>query len=213
MSSLTDLWFIEHALLHGWVAVDKKFESAISEIHKAIKRVESVSRTNQHRRNDTEVLSMMTINEPSTTSFPCYEVPESGSVFVGREQELKEIKDFFHSTMNSKKLQSCVVYGFGGVGKTALAHAFVDYCKENDAYDAIFWIRAATSAEFTDSFGEICERLELSETPNSINMDTRVMSVKKWLQKKSQFSISGFSLLFLPNILIHRSKALAAGLR
>ena len=167
--------------------MDKKFESAISEIQNAIKRVKNVLRTNQHRRNDTDVLSMMTINEPSTTSFPCYEVPKSGQVFVGRELELKEIKEFFESTINSKKLQSYVVYGLGGVGKTALAHAFVDYCREIDAYDAIFWIRAATSAEITDSFGEIYERLELSPSPNSINMDTRVMSVKKWLQKKSQF--------------------------
>ena len=208
-----NLWFIERVLLKGWSAVDKKFESAISEIQKARKRVEYISRTNQHRRNDADLLSVMTINESSTTSFPCYEVPESGSVFVGREIELRGIKDFFDAAVDSKKLQSYVVYGLGGVGKTALAHAFVDYCKENDAYDAIFWIRAATSTEFTDSFGEICERLELSETPNSINMDTRVMSVKKWLQKKSKFPISGFSLRSLPNILIHRSKALAAGLR
>ena len=193
--------------------MDKKFESAMSEIQKARKRVEYISRTIQHRRNDTDVLSMMTISESSTTSFPRYEVPESGSVFVGRETELKGIKNFFDSTINSQKLQSYVVYGLGGVGKTALAHAFVDYCKENNAYDAIFWIRAATSTEFTDSFGDICERLELSETPNTSNMDIRVMSVKKWLQKKSQFPISGLSLLSLPNILIHRSKALAAGLR
>ena len=156
---------------------------------------------------------MMTINEPSTTSFPCYEVPEPDHVFIGREPELKQIKHFFESTINSKRLQSYVVYGIGGVGKTALAHAFVDHCRDVDAYDAIFWIRAATSAEITDSFGEICERLELSPSPNSINMDTRVMSVKKWLQKKSQSLISDISLLSLSEILMHRSKALAAGLR
>lgn len=156
---------------------------------------------------------MMTINEPSTTSFPCYEVPNCDQVFVGREPELEEIKGFFHSKINSKKLESYVVYGMGGVGKTALAHAFVDHCKEIDAYDAIFWIRAATSAEITDSFGKICETLELSPTPNSINMDTRVMSVKKWLQKRSQFLIFGFVFLSLSDILIHRSKALVTGLR
>ena len=193
--------------------MDKKLESAISELQKARKRVKDISRTNQHRRNDRDVLSMMTINEPSTTSFPCYEVPISGQVFVRREQELKDIKDFFESNVNSKKLQSYVVHGFGGVGKTALAHAFVDHCREIDAYDAIFWIRAATSAEITDSFGEIYERLELSPSPNSMNMDTRVMSVKKWLEKKSQSLISGISLLSLSGMLIHRSKALAAGLR
>ena len=77
----------------------------------------------------------------------------------------------------------------------------------------VFRIRAATSAEITDSFGKICETLELSPAPNSINMDARVMSVKKWLQKRSQFPISGFALLSLSDILIHRSKALAAGLR
>ena len=166
--------------------MDKKFESAISEIHEAINDVKEISLINQLRRNDTDVLSMMSINEPSMTSFPCYEVPESGQVFVGREPELKKMKDFFDSSIDSKRLRAYAVYGLGGVGKTALAHAFVDHCKEIDAYDAIFWIRAATSAEIVDSFGEICERLELSQTPNSINVDTRVMSVKKWLQKTSQ---------------------------
>ena len=166
--------------------MDKKFESAIGEIHEAIKHVKDISLTNQVRRNDTDVLSMMSINEPSTTNFPCYEVPESGQVFIGRELELKKMNDFFEQSINSKWLRAYVVYGLGGVGKTALAHAFVDHCKEIDAYDAIFWIRAATSAEFIDSFGEICERLELSQTSNSINVDTRVMSVKKWLQKTSQ---------------------------
>ena len=193
--------------------MDKKLQSAISEIQNAIKRVKNVSRTNQQRRKDTDVLSMMTINEPSTASFPCYEVPKCDQVFVGREPELKQIRDFFDSKINSKNLESYVVHGIGGVGKTALANAFVDQCKEIGAYDAIFWIRAATSAEITDSFGKICETLELSPTPNSINMDTRVMSVKKWLQKTRQFPISGFALLSLSDILIHRSKALAAGLR
>ena len=185
-SSLMELWFIERVLLDGWSAVDQKFELAISEIHEAIKHVKEISLTNQLRRNDTDVLSMMSINEPSTTSFPCYEVPESAQIFIGRKLELKKMEDFFNSSINSKRLRAYVVYGLGGVGKTALAHAFVDYCKGIDAYDAIFWIRAATPAEFIDSFGEICERLELSQTPNSIDVDTRVMSVKKWLQKTSQ---------------------------
>ena len=165
--------------------MDKKFESAISEIHGAIEHVKGISLTNQHRRNDTDVLSLMSINEQST-SFPCYEVPESGQVFIGREAELRKMKNFLDPSIKSKRLRAYVVYGLGGVGKTAIAHAFVDYCKEIDAYDAIFWIRAATSAEIIDSFGEICERLELSQTPNSINVDIRVMSVKKWLQKTSQ---------------------------
>ena len=101
-----DLWFIERVLLDHWSAVDKKFKSAISEIQKASRRVLYISLTNQHRRNETGILSMMTINESSTTSFPCYKIPEAGSVFVGREPELKIIKDFFDSTINSKKLQS-----------------------------------------------------------------------------------------------------------
>ena len=193
--------------------MDEKFKSAISEIQSAVKRVKNISRTDQQRRKDTDLLSLMTINEPSTASFPCYEVPKCDQVFVGREPELKQIEGFFDSKIKSKNLESYVVYGMGGVGKTALANAFVNHCKEIDAYDAIFWIRAATSAEITDSFGKICETLELSPAPNSINMDTRVMSVKKWLQKRSQFPISGFALLSLSDILIHHSKALAAGLR
>ena len=208
-----ELWCIENVLLASWPTVDKKFGLAIREIHQAIERVYKISQTNKQRRNDTDVLSMITINEASTTSFPCYEVPSSGPVFVGRELELKEMKNFFDSSSNSKRLRSYVVCGLGGVGKTALAHAFVDHCIEINAYDAIFWVRAATSAEFINSFGEIFERLELSQTPNSINFDTRVMSVKKWLQKTSQYLISIFSLLSLPDILLHRRKALAAGIR
>ena len=66
--------------------------------------------------------------------------------FLGRSEELRELLDWF--TSDSKQR---VIWGYGGVGKSALAHKFAQEIQDSalDDIDAIVWL-TAKRVEFVD---------------------------------------------------------------
>src|SRR5262249_60269695 len=50
-----------------------------------------------------------------------------GPPFVGRERELRQIKDLFHVSADEKRAQLVSVTGIAGIGKSRLAWEFYKY--------------------------------------------------------------------------------------
>ena len=193
VDSLTRMPFLESTIASQWPTLNKEFDVAVERMKVTIEHIYRVAaitdKADMKRHQESELLSMMDINEESTASFPCYEVPLTNPHFYARTKELAKLKEFFNPVNAGPSLRSFVVFGLGGVGKTALAYAFVDSCKESRAYDAIFWIRSATSAEIRESFTDICLRLDLPQATKTTENDTNVLLVKNWLEKTSEFLI------------------------
>ena len=57
--------------------------------------------------------------------------------FVGRQDELRLIKDLFHATGREKKLRVVSVIGVGGIGKSRLAWEFSKYL--DGLIDSVYW--------------------------------------------------------------------------
>jgi hypothetical protein len=124
--------------------------------------------------------------EASQAAFPCYAgLARKNPYFRCRADELDSIETFFAEHAASDGLHCCVIYGFGGVGKSALAHAFVERCMERKQYDAIFWVRSQTKAELMESFTEI-ERILKLHTTTASEQGERIQRAKDWLNKTGE---------------------------
>jgi DNA replication protein DnaC len=121
--------------------------------------------------------------QASQASFPCYAgLPRKNPYFRCRIDELESIETFFAEHDASDGLHCCVIYGFGGVGKSALAHAFVERCMDREQYDAIFWVKSQTKAELTKSFTEMGRNLKLLTATTSAQSEY-IQRAKDWLNK------------------------------
>ena len=70
------------------------------------------------------------------------------SIFIGREDELKQIKDCFYS-----KKKAVFLHGFGGIGKTEIARKYAELYK-ND-YDVVLFIKYDNNSTLQEKLDEI----------------------------------------------------------
>lgn len=77
------------------------------------------------------------------------------SLFVGREQELRRLRDAVESHESAVVAQT--MHGLGGVGKTALALQYAHTCRSN--YDVVWWISADSSDSVTAGLAALGFRL------------------------------------------------------
>lgn len=124
--------------------MNKNFCEALEHIDEAFRRVHRLATLSRigdeyHKKQkvDEYSLSMIGIDEESSTIFLCYEIPSSTQQFCARSSELAAMTGFFQSQKENKDHGLFVVYGLGGVSKTALKHAFVDKCIKSKLYDAV----------------------------------------------------------------------------
>ena len=116
------------------------------------------------------------------------------NAFCGREEILENM--YTHLKPRSKeidpRLQTCVLYGLGGIGKTQIA---VEYCyRHKREYGGIFLIRASTEATLAEGYGSILKLIE----PNhgTTDTETTIQVVNQWLSTTGKM---GKSLLFVVN--------------
>ena len=57
--------------------------------------------------------------------------------FVGREDELRLLKDLYHATVRERRTRLVSIVGPGGIGKTRLAWEFLKYC--DGLVDTVYW--------------------------------------------------------------------------
>ena len=68
--------------------------------------------------------------------------------FVGREEELKKIKDSFDS-----KKKAVFLHGFGGIGKTEIARKFAELYKKD--YDIVLFVKYDSNSTLQEKLDEI----------------------------------------------------------
>ena len=101
------------------------------------------------------------------------------NAFYGREKTLERMYAHLRPQYGEvdSRLQTCILYGMGGIGKTEIA---VEYCyRYRHDYDYIFWIRAATEVSLAKSYSSI---LELIGPDNNITYAVKATQmVNQWL--------------------------------
>jgi hypothetical protein len=100
--------------------------------------------------------------------------------FTGRNKEIDSIHGRLAST-EVHKLQSYLIYGRRGIGKTQIA---LEYSRRyGESYDAIFWIQCETSASLRTSFTEIAVALELDGADKNGHFEENLVKVLRWLRR------------------------------
>jgi len=98
--------------------------------------------------------------------------------FTGRETLLNELRSALTSGKNAALVQSQVVTGLGGMGKTQLALAYT-YLHLND-YSVIWWIKSEEPTSLAADYAELAKELDLKRV--SEDLDTQIKVVKQWLE-------------------------------
>ncbi|KAA6412799.1 MAG: hypothetical protein FRX48_03791 [Lasallia pustulata] len=101
------------------------------------------------------------VKEDFTVPFSLSGIPETQN-FVGRKEELAEIKEAFQGDGSQRRV--VLLHGLGGIGKTQLAVTFVK--EHRDAYSAIFWLNGKNEDTLKQSFAVMAKRL-YKEHPSS----------------------------------------------
>ncbi|KAH8881119.1 hypothetical protein GQ53DRAFT_599373, partial [Thozetella sp. PMI_491] len=125
--------------------------------------------------------------EPATPTI-WSNTPPPNLAFVGREDELAEIKEFLSSTG-----RICVLTGDGGIGKTSAA---VQYSYMTHKYDYIFWVDAEKVGRRTESYNLIATTLDLGGVTQRIR-DSEGVTV---LVRESLTCLGKRWLLVLDNV-------------
>ncbi len=97
--------------------------------------------------------------------------------FVGRDDELRQVKDLFHSTSRDRRARLVSIVGPAGIGKSRLAWEFLKYI--DGLVDTVWW-HDGRSPAYGDgisfwALGEMVrERCQLVETDDALTTRTKV---------------------------------------
>lgn len=163
------------------------------------KVVEAEAEAARMRVNHAEVLSLMKAFKEYTKIkedvLPCYFIPSGfNERVIGREDELKTLKEVLDPKEGNPQSRSFALYGMGGVGKTTIALQYADNAR--NLYDAIFWISADNMIKMTQDFLDVARKLELvPKDRKSEDANAAMATVKAWLNETSKFAHLSFILL------------------
>ena len=111
-------------------------------------------------------------------------VPWSVAHFEGRQHEIEAIARHLDPKRNRGQLQSVLLHGMGGVGKTETA---VQFAHQNPLdFDAIFWIHSETPDSLKASFTEIATKLKLQGATYEGQDEQNRLHFQNWLEEKSR---------------------------
>jgi hypothetical protein len=152
---------------------------------KHLKSIGTTSRINQAQASNFVELGLRNREEEKDGAekalFPVQCLPAFHTkYFTGRDKEI----DSIHERLGSpevNRLQSYLIYGRRGIGKTQIALEYSRRYKEK--YDAIFWIQCETSASLRTSFAEIAVALELDGADKNGHFEENLMKVLGWLRR------------------------------
>ncbi|KAH6975584.1 P-loop containing nucleoside triphosphate hydrolase protein [Ilyonectria destructans] len=110
--------------------------------------------------------------------FKDFRVPPRNQGFKGQEDILKALHDSLERKEHVPKVRTCVLWGFGGVGKSEIVREYAYRQREQCSYDVVWWVRAESRTSIAISYSSFSETLGLT---TSTNPSDQVRLVKKWL--------------------------------
>lgn len=108
-------------------------------------------------------------------------LPIAGGEFFGREAEMNQICEQFHTSDAGQK--TLVIWDFGGLGKSRLALRYVQEYRSR--YSAIPWINAASFDMAGESFSQAASNIKTRLDPHlhSTGDEKDIEIVRRWLAK------------------------------
>lgn len=131
--------------------------------------VKSQAEHSVHLANLSRFTGISLYNKPcaTTSSTPVWMVPIGRNPnFVGRGAILKELSA--RLTPHPDIVRSAVLYGLGGVGKTQIALEYAYRARDRVKDISVFWVHAATTAQFVESYRRIASDAESRAKPSTI---------------------------------------------
>jgi Holliday junction resolvasome RuvABC ATP-dependent DNA helicase subunit len=102
--------------------------------------------------------------------------------FVGRDDLIEHLRQKLCASRSQTYNHRVALYGMGGVGKTQCAIEYV--FKYRAEYHSVFWISAATTADFQTGFQQIAEKTKCA-TDSEKNVDAITKAVLEWLATRT----------------------------
>lgn len=172
-----------------WPArMEQKVKDFLDSMESTIKHLKSMDNTS--RVNQAQSLSVaLGMRDRETEKdgaekaiFPVVSLPLifRTDKFTGRDREIEKIHEQLGSA-DANRLQTYLIYGRRGIGKTQIALEFSHRYRQE--YDAIFWIQCETSASLRTSFADIAVALELDGADKNGHFEENLMKVLGWLKR------------------------------
>jgi hypothetical protein len=190
------LKYAENLLLEAWSKfAERDLAKISSKIRNSIQHLKDKSQAlaiqrSIQDRSQTSILDglvklMVTREEqPVQRSgrLPCHHISlgEYPHVFP-REDISSRIREELDPKPGSNTLQSCLLCGIGGAGKTQLALAYA-YEWKSRGMQATFWLNCETALELSQSFTEIAVALNLEGAASDGKNDGNKYLVIQWLK-------------------------------
>ncbi|WEW58349.1 hypothetical protein PRK78_003817 [Emydomyces testavorans] len=181
------LMHIGSLIRNAWAQFRNDFPKTISSLKQHTQTVETeadAARTRAEKERHAEVLSLMKTfkdHKVKEDVLPCYHMPfHLSERFIGREDELRRLKNALDPQKGGRQNRSLALYGMGGVGKTAIARQYANTARNQ--FDAIFWISADNIIKMAQDFLDIAQKLKLvPEDRKSEDANAAMVKVKAWL--------------------------------
>jgi hypothetical protein len=125
------LLLVENSALEvAWPECSQEFQMALQDVLDTVRGVYEEVMFAKTPLPDNLILVEMVHEE--RTKFPCHAIGEVDQHFHGRLEALAQIKSHFNHCQALGKLGLFTIYGMGGVGKSSLALAFGNSCKDTN---------------------------------------------------------------------------------
>jgi hypothetical protein len=110
------------------------------------------------------------------------DAPDTGDhLFIGRDDELEQMKTFLLSNPDSSDRKVLVLGGMGGIGKTQMA---IRYAKRHHtSYSSVFWVNATSESALRTSLRRLAPQALLGETVDQLDDDQLWVQISLWLSK------------------------------
>jgi hypothetical protein len=115
----------------------------------------------------------------------------SDHLFIGRDNELEQMKTILLSNPDSSDRKVLVLGGMGGIGKTQMA---IHYARQHRlSYSSVFWINATTESALRTSLRRLAPQMLPSETVDQLDDNQLWVQISLWL---SELENSRWLLIF-----------------